>query len=438
MTWVTVKHPVCTGCFVFGKSLFLIHKKLMPNPFENALTQLKRATEVRSFDSSFIEQLSYPHREIRGHIPLKKDDGSLQMVEYYRVQHNNWRGPYKGGIRFHQDTDINEVKALAFWMTLKCAVANIPMGGGKGGATINPKELSVGELERLSRAWMRALSDVVGPKKDVPAPDVNTTPQIMAWMADEYAQITGDTSGAVITGKPIDAGGSLGRDRATALGGFYVFETLRAQLGLPQKCRVVIQGFGNAGQHAAEFFSRAGHLVIATSDSQGAVVNENGLDIEALSLHKEQTKSVSDFSGSKNLDGSVLEVDCDLLVPAALENQITKDNVANIKTKTILELANGPTIPEADDVLFEKNIQVIPDILANSGGVTVSTYEWEQNVKKEHWAEEQVFARLKENIQAQAQLICTRAQELKTDLRRSAFIVALERLEQAALLQSEK
>ncbi len=403
----------------------------MTNPFENALKQLSRATAVKSFHPTLIEQLRFPHREIRGHIPLQKDDGSLQMIEYYRVQHNNWRGPYKGGIRFHQDTDIEEVKALALWMTLKCAVANIPMGGGKGGATINPKELSMEELERLSRAWMRILCDVVGPQKDIPAPDVNTTPQIMAWMADEYAKITGDKSGAVITGKPVEAGGSLGRDRATALGGFYVFEALREKLRLRETCRVVIQGFGNAGQHAAEFFSRAGHKVIATSDSKGAVINETGLEIDALAAHKQQTKSVLGFAGARDLTESVLEVECDLLIPAALENQITNGNVSNINAKTILELANGPTSPEADDVLFGKNVQVIPDILANSGGVTVSTYEWEQNRKGEHWSEQDVFDRLKTNIQTQADLIFTHAQALKTDLRRAAFILALERLQEA-------
>ncbi len=401
------------------------------NPFENALLQLKRATDLKSFDPTLIAQLSYPHREIRGHIPLKKDDGTLAMVEYYRVQHNNWRGPYKGGIRFHQDTDINEVKALAFWMTLKCAVANIPMGGGKGGATTNPKELSASELEQLSRAWMRALSDVVGPDKDVPAPDVNTTPQIMAWMADEYAKATGDTSGAVITGKPIEAGGSLGRDRATAMGGFYVFEALREKLNLSMQSRVVIQGFGNAGLHAAELFFHHGHTVVAVSDSKGAIANPDGLDIPALTAHKDMTKSVMGFSGGEDLTGSVLEVECDLLIPAALENQITKQNAADLHTKVILELANGPTTPDADDLLFAADVPVIPDILANSGGVTVSTYEWEQNKKGEHWSEQQVFDRLKENIQAQAHLIFDRAQELKTDLRRAAFVVALERLESA-------
>lgn len=404
----------------------------MQNPFENALRQLERATVVKSFDQDLITQLSFPHREIRGHIPLKRDDGSLQMVEFYRVQHNNWRGPYKGGIRFHQDTDINEVKALAFWMTLKCAVADIPMGGGKGGATINPKELSQTELERLSRAWMRALADVVGPEKDVPAPDVNTTPQIMAWMADEYAKITGDKSGAVITGKPIENGGSEGRGTATAQGGFYVFEKLHSYFGLPESCRVVIQGFGNAGEHAAELWSKAGHKIIAVSDSKAAVRNPNGLDIEKLFEHKKLTGSVRDFAGGETFDGSELLFEpCDLLIPSALENQIREDNVARVKAEVILELANGPTTPEADDVLFSKNIPVVPDILANSGGVTVSTYEWEQNKKGEHWSEEEVFAKLKTNIQTQAGLIYSRAQEFKTDLRRSAFIVALERIERA-------
>ncbi|MBI5369628.1 Glu/Leu/Phe/Val dehydrogenase [Candidatus Uhrbacteria bacterium] len=404
----------------------------MKTLFENALLQLKRAVAVQSFDPAFIVRLSFPHREIRGHIPLLRDDGTLQMVEYYRVQHNNWRGPYKGGIRFHEQTDIEEVKALAFWMTLKCAVADLPMGGGKGGATINPKEFSSGELERLSRAWMRALVDVVGPDKDVPAPDVNTTPQIMAWMADEYATITGDRSGAVITGKPVEHGGSLGRDRATARGGFEVFEALRESLELPQRCRLVIQGFGNAGEHAAEFFFHAGHQIVGVSDSKGAVVNPDGFDIAALSAHKHQTGSVAGFAGGKDFVGSILEVENEVLVPAALENQITKENVSRLKTKIILELANGPTTPEADDELFVAGVPVIPDILANSGGVTVSAYEWEQNKKGEHWSEADVVEKLKKTIQIQAQAIFERSQILKTDLRRAAFVIALERLEQAS------
>lgn len=402
----------------------------MPNPFENALSQLKRATDVRSFDQELIDRLTYPVREIRSHVALRRDDGSLQMVEVYRVQHNNWRGPFKGGIRWHQQTDIDEVKALAFWMTLKCAVANIPMGGGKGGATIDPKELSETEKERLARGWMQVMVDVVGPQKDVPAPDVNTTPQIMAWMADEFGKATGDKSGAVITGKPLEQGGSEGRGVATALGGFYVFEALKDRLNLPVSCRIAIQGFGNAGEHAAEFFSQAGHKIVAVSDSKGAIYSDAGLDVTTVAKHKKATGSVIEYVSAETVD-SVLEVPCDVLIPAALENVITDENVSRIKARVILELANGPTTPNADDILFAKQIVVIPDILANSGGVTVSSYEWEQNLKGEHWREEQVFDKLKRSIQREALAIFERSVNLETDLRRAAFIVALERLQQA-------
>lgn len=401
------------------------------NPFENALTQLKRATNVQAFDSTFIERLGFADREIQGHLALEKDDGSMAMVQYYRVQHNNWRGPYKGGIRFHSETHMDEVKALAFLMTFKCAVADLPMGGGKGGATIDPKILSDAELERLSRAWIRALVDVVGPNKDVPAPDVNTTPKIMAWMANEFAQLTGDTSGAVITGKPVEQGGSQGRDRATAMGGLYAFEAVKEKLHLPRICRVVIQGFGNAGQHAATCFFHAGHNVIAVSDSTGVIFHEDGLDIPALIAHKQMTKSVNGFGSGQNTTKNILEIASDVLIPAWAEHQITHENVARIHTKVVLELANGPTTPEADDYLYGKGVTVIPDILANAGGVTVSTYEWEQNKQGTHWSEEEVFRKLKEKMQTQAQTIYARAQELKTDMRRAAFIVALERLQKS-------
>jgi len=404
----------------------------MPNPFENALKQLDRATAIQSFDQDFLDKLKKPNQEIRKIVQLEMNDGSKRDIEIYRVQHNNSRGPYKGGIRFHQDTDIEEVKALAFWMTLKTAVANIPMGGGKGGATINPKELSKAELERLSRAWMQAMVEHVGPQKDVPAPDVNTTPEIMKWMADEFEKITGDSSGAVITGKPIENGGSEGRGVATALGGFYVFEALKDKLNLPEQCRVVIQGFGNAGQYAAKFFKDAGHKVIAVSDSRAAIHNPDGHHVDSLMEHKSSTRAVTDFSGASQIEhDSLLELECDVLIPAFIENQITKENADRINTKVVLELANGPITPEADDILFAKGIQVIPDILANSGGVTVSTFEWEQNVKGEHWSEKEVLDKLKENIQREALNIYNRAQELNTDMRCAAFIVALERLEQA-------
>lgn len=404
----------------------------MNNPFENALAQLERATSLVSFDPDFLRVIRHPNRQVRVSIPVKMDDGRLEVFEGYRVQFNNARGPYKGGIRFHQDTDIEEVKALAFWMALKTAVVNIPMGGGKGGVTVDPKPFTDGEKERLSRGWMRAMAEVVGPQQDVPAPDVNTTPQIMAWMSDEYGKITGDTSGAVITGKPLDAGGSEGRGTATAQGGFYVFESLRERLGLPEQCTVAIQGFGNAGQFAAKIWSDAGHKVIAVSDSRAAVVNPEGLDVAALIDHKASTRSVRDFVGSETIESiDVLYQECDLLIPAALENQIHEGNVEKIQAKVLLELANGPTTPEADDVLFGRGIPVVPDILANAGGVTVSTFEWEQNVKGESWSEQDVFEKLKVIMDREAVAIADRAKELNTDLRRAAFVVALERLQEA-------
>ena len=404
----------------------------MQNPFENALAQLERATRLVEFNPDFLKQMRHPNRQVRVSIPVKMDDGRLEVFEGYRVQANNARGPYKGGIRFHQDTDIEEVKALAFWMALKTAVVNIPMGGGKGGVTVNSKELSQAEIERLSRGWMRAMADVVGPQKDVPAPDVNTNPQIMTWMADEFAKITGDTTGAVITGKPIENGGSEGRGTATAQGGFYVFEALREQLGLPEQCRVVIQGFGNAGQFAAKLWSEAGHKVIAVSDSRAAVRNEEGLDVAALIEHKAATRSVGEFAGGETFGADeLLYQSCDLLIPAALENQIHETNANKIEAKAVLELANGPTTPEADDLLFERSIPVIPDILANAGGVTVSTFEWEQNLKGEKWTEQDVFTKLEEIMKRESTTIASRATELSTDLRRAAFIVALERLQDA-------
>ncbi len=404
----------------------------MNNPFENALSQLKRASLLVSFDPDFLLQVCHPNRQVRVSLPLKMDDGRLEILEGYRVQFNNARGPYKGGIRFHQDTDIEEVKALAFWMALKTAVVNIPMGGAKGGVTVDLKPFSDREMERLSRLWMRAMADVVGPQKDVPAPDVNTNADVMHWMQDEYAKMTGDTSGAVITGKPIESGGSQGRGTATAQGGFYVFEALREQLRLPELCSVAIQGFGNAGKHAARLWSEAGHKVIAVSDSRAAVVNLDGLDIAALINHKASTRSVADFPGAQTIDSQeVLYQDCDLLIPAALENQIHEGNVEKISATALLELANGPTTPDADDVLFARGICVVPDILANAGGVTVSMFEWEQNLKGESWSEQEVFEKLQTIMEREALAIGQRAQDLTTDLRRAAFVVALERLQEA-------
>ena len=402
----------------------------MNNPFQNAMIQLDEVIKIKNFNEEFITRMRNPDRDVRVSIPVKMDDGHTKIFEGYRVEHNNVLGPYKGGIRYHQDTEINEVKALAFWMAIKCAVAGIPMGGGKGGITVDPKKLSKGELERLSRGWVKRMADILGPKKDVPAPDVNTTPEIMDWMADEFEKISGDKTRATFTGKPLGKGGSEGRGPATGLGGFYVFDSLRTQLGLPEKCKIVVQGFGNVGLNAAEIFIKHGHNVIAISDSKGGVYNNDGLDIEKLIEHKKSTGSLSGFTGSKDLTNKeLLEIECDVLVPAAFENQITIENALNLKTKVILELANGPITPEADKILFNKNIVIIPDVLANSGGVTVSYFEWDQNLKGESWSEKEVFEKLQPLMHDAAQKVFENSKKYLTDMRRGAFILALERIE---------
>jgi glutamate dehydrogenase/leucine dehydrogenase len=406
----------------------------MQNPYQNAMTQLDKVAKIKDFGDDFITRLRQPDRDIRISIPIKMDDGSLKIFEGYRVEYNNALGPYKGGIRYHPNAEINEVKALAFWMAIKCAVANIPMGGGKGGITVDPKKLSKGELEQLSRGWVQKLSDILGPHKDVPAPDVNTTPEIMAWMSDEFKKITGDKTRATFTGKPIENGGSQGRGQATGLGGFYVFNSLRAQIGLPEKSKIAIQGFGNVGSNAARIFGENGHIVIAVSDSKNAILKEDGLDLEKVEVHKKKTGGLKDFPGAKNItNAELLELSCDLLVPAAFENVITDANAGKIKAKAIMELANGPITPEADEILFKKGIAVIPDVLANSGGVTVSYFEWEQNLKNEFWTEKEVFDKLLPLMNDAAQKILQKAQESKTYLRMGAFILALERIKEKML-----
>lgn len=404
----------------------------MNNPFLGAMRQLVRANDVRKFDEDFLSLMMSPAREVKAAIPVKMDNGKIKVFEGYRVQYNNFRGPYKGGIRYHQETDINEVRALAFWMALKCAVVNIPMGGGKGGVTVDPWQLSKNELEKLSRGWARAFADVIGPHKDVPAPDVNTNGEIMDWMVDEYEKITGDKTKAVITGKSLGKGGSEGRAPATGQGGFYVFDVLRENLGLPERCRVAIQGFGNVGSFAAKLWAEAGHKIIAVSDHTGGFYDANGLDVRALINHKDKVGTLAGFGGGKVITNKeLLALECDLLIPAALENQITAENVGAVKAKAVFELANGPTTPEADDVLYARGIPVIPDILANAGGVTVSTFEWEQNLNNEHWSEAQVMGKLKTIMEREAKNVFDKSEELKTDLRRAAFIVALERIEKA-------
>lgn len=398
-------------------------------PYQNALQQVKSAAELMSLDQSVLENLQQPYNIAQADLEVQMDDGSLNKFPAYRVQYNNDRGPFKGGIRFHPAADLDEVKALALLMAIKCAVANIPLGGGKGGVTVDPKQLSVNELERLSRAYIRAFYKILGPDKDIPAPDVYTTPQIMAWMADEYSKLVGQPTPGVVTGKPIEAGGSEGRDIATAQGGFYVLQSLSARVSWGQQLVVAIQGFGNAGSVVADLLFKAGHKVVAVSDSKGAIYKSDGLNIPEVLEHKKQTGSVVNFSGAENIsDQQLLTSEVEVLVLAALDNAINAGNVADIKAKAIMELANGPVSPEADEVLAQKNIIVIPDVLANSGGVIVSYLEWQQNLKNEHWDKDKVLSMMKDLIVTAFEEIYQLSVEKKITLRQSAFIKALERI----------
>ncbi|MBT7484351.1 Glu/Leu/Phe/Val dehydrogenase [Candidatus Peregrinibacteria bacterium] len=417
----------------------------MNNPFENALQQLKKAGDVLELNSEVVDQLKTPDRILQLKVSVKMDDGSVRVFEGYRVQHNNWAGPYKGGLRYYPTVDLDEVKALAFWMTIKGAVVGIPMGGGKGGVTVDPKTLSPGELERLSKSFGQALAPNIGPMMDVPAPDVYTTPEIMGWIKEAFIEskttkmtkcgcpITDDKRqkfNAVITGKKIEDGGSLGRDRATAMGGFYILqELLNKENKVVADTTVAIQGFGNAGSVMADLCHEFGLKVVAVSDSRGGIYNPEGLDISEVVNHKQSTGSVGGFSGSTEVSNeALLELNVDVLVPAALENQITKENASNIKAKYLIELANGPVTPEADDILAKNGQKAVPDVLANAGGVTVSYFEWDQNIKGEKWTEEDVFAKLKEIIVPAFTDIWQKHMENEVDLRTAAFMRALERL----------
>lgn len=400
------------------------------NVFQNAMEQLERAAKLVKLEPDILKILKLPERTVTISIPVKLSDGTIKIFQGYRVQYNSARGPYKGGIRFHADTDIDEVKALSFWMALKCAVVDIPFGGGKGGVTINPKDYSEDEIEQVARGWVRAMADVIGPDRDIPAPDVNTTPQIMAWMANEYSKIVGKETPAVITGKPIEAGGSLGRDTATAQGGFYVLEELKKNIEIDlESATVVIQGFGNAGYNFAKLANRAGYKVIAVSDSRGGIHDEAGLDPEKVMEHKKKNGSVVGFEGTKEISNEeILEIPCVILVPSALENQINGDNALKIKCQVILELANGPVTPDADEILYKNGVHVVPDILANSGGVTVSYFEWLQNRENKKWSKEEVMEKLKPVMAGSFKAIWDKHTDLDTDLRRSAFAIAIERI----------
>ena len=397
---------------------------------QSALTRLDEAARHVRIDGDVLEKLKYPRETTKVRLLIRMDDGSRKSFLAWRCRYDDTRGPTKGGIRFHPDATAEEVETLAFWMTVKCAVANLPFGGGKGAVRVDPRTLSKAELERLSRAWVQAFARVIGPDRDIPAPDVYTNPMIMGWMADEYACIHGQSVPAVITGKPIALGGSLGRDDATARGGFYLTRHLSDRLGLPDDAPgIVVQGFGNAGQHIARLFHAAGARILAVSDSRGAVHDPAGLDPDALLAAKAAGGSVLDAgTGSAISADELIGLECDILVPSAMEEMIHRGNAARVRARAILELANGPVTPEADRILADRGVVVLPDILANAGGVTVSWFEWVQNRQGYSWTLEEVHARLKAIIETEADAIWDIASEKGVSLRTAAYIHALGRL----------
>ncbi|MBW6518300.1 MAG: Glu/Leu/Phe/Val dehydrogenase [ANME-2 cluster archaeon] len=408
------------------------------NPFLIAQRQLDECARILELDDSVREVLRVPMREMHVSLPVRMDNGKIRVFQGFRVQYNDARGPTKGGIRFHPDETVDTVKALAAWMTWKAAVVDIPLGGGKGGVICNPKEMSDGELERLSRAYIQSISQIVGPEKDVPAPDVYTTPQIMAWMMDEFSKIYQKNQFGLITGKPLELGGSAGRGDATARGGCYTIREAASELGLDLKgATVAIQGFGNVGHFAANLVtSLFGCKVVAVSDSRGGIVNMAGLDGEKVSEHKAKTGSVVGFPGSKPLSNEdLLELNVDILIPAALENVITDANAGNLKAKIMCELANGPTTPEADDILYKNNVHVIPDFLANAGGVTVSYFEMVQNFYMYYWDEELVYERLDKKMTSAYHATLQASKKYKVNMRKAAYVVAVERVVAAMRLR---
>jgi len=407
------------------------------SPWVMAQEQLAKLSEYIEIDKNILEILKSPNRVLKVYLPVQMDNGEVKVFEGFRSQHNNARGPYKGGIRFHQNVSEDEVKALSMWMTWKCAVANIPFGGAKGGVIVNPKELSQGELERLSRAYIRAIAPIIGENIDVPAPDVHTNPQIMAWMLDEYMKFTGKKEFGVLTGKPVSFWGSLGRTQATGRGGVFVLDSLIEKLSMDKKeTKIAIQGLGNVGYWFAELAYKEGYRIVALSDSKGAIFSEQGLNPSDVLEHKKKTGSVINFPGTKNISNEeLLKLDVDILVPAAIEEVINKDNVNDIKAKAIIEMANGPVTPEADKVLTRKNIISVPDILSNSGGVTVSYFEWVQDKTGYFWTEEEVNEKLKKIMVDAFNQVWSIKEEKNTNLRISAYILAVSRVVEAMKLR---
>jgi glutamate dehydrogenase (NAD(P)+) len=404
------------------------------NPFSVALKQLDEASKIIGIDKGMHDVLAQPKRILIVSIPTRMDNDEIHVFTGFRSQHNDARGPFKGGIRYHPQVSIDEVKALSMWMTWKCAIANIPYGGGKGGIICNPKQMSTGELERMTRRYAYAIADIIGPHTDIPAPDVYTGGKEMSWIMDTYSALKGNfVQPEVITGKPLAIGGSLGRNEATGRGLSFTVREAAKKLGINLRvATVAVQGFGNAGQFAAQLLEEMGSKVVAVSDSQGGISNENGISIGSVRAHKEKTGSVVGFPGSKSVSNEeILETDCTILIPAALENQITKNNAANVSAKLVAEAANGPTTPEADEILHKNKIMVIPDVLANSGGVTVSYFEWLQNLRREYWTEEQVNSMLDEKMTEAFSDVYDTHDKYQVNMRKASIALAVGRVTEA-------
>ncbi|MEW6244160.1 MAG: Glu/Leu/Phe/Val dehydrogenase [Bacillota bacterium] len=403
------------------------------NPFKIVQGQIKRAVDMLELEPAVYEVLKEPMRFLEVTFPVRMDDGSVRVFKGFRSQHNDAVGPTKGGIRFHPDVHADEVRALSMWMTFKCAVLGLPYGGGKGGVVCNPKELSKGELERVSRGFFQAISQIVGPEKDIPAPDVYTNPQIMAWMVDEFSKIKESFQPGVITGKPIIIGGSLGRNEATARGCVITIREAAKKLGIEIKgARVAVQGYGNAGSIAARLMHEMGAIVIAVSDSKGGIMNPAGLDPLKVLAFKDETGSVVGYPGAEPVTNEeLLELECEVLIPAALENQLTAANAGRVRARIVGEAANGPTTPEADEVLAKNGVFVIPDILANAGGVTVSYFEWCQNLYGFYWSEEEVNSRLEFMMVKAFENVYKMHTSKRVKPRDAAYLVAVDRVAQA-------
>lgn len=394
---------------------------------------IHEALDKLGFDEGMYDLVKEPLRLLTVRIPVKMDDGTVKTFTGYRAQHNDAVGPTKGGVRFHPDVDEDEVKALSMWMTLKCGIVDLPYGGGKGGIVCDPRQMSIHEVERLSRGYVRAISQIVGPTKDIPAPDVFTNSQIMAWMMDEYSMMDAFNSPGFITGKPIVLGGSQGRDRSTALGVVIAIEEAAKRRGKQiEGSRVVIQGFGNAGSFLAKFLYDMGAKVVGISDAHGALHDPNGLDIDYLLDRRDSFGTVTNLFEDTITNKELFELDCDILVPAAISNQITKDNAHDIKAEIVVEAANGPTTPEATKILTERGILLVPDVLASAGGVTVSYFEWVQNNQGYYWTEEEVNEKLREKLVKAFDNVYSLAEARKVDMRLAAYIVGIKRTAEAA------